>query len=205
VELDEDEPLPDWRSFDAILVMGGPMSVNDEHEHPWLVAEKGTVGDAVRAGVPVLGVCLGSQLLASALGARVYPAPAPEIGLLGVELSEEGRRDPVLGALKGPLITLQWHGDTFDLPDGAVALASSPLVANQAFRYGERGYGVQFHLEATGAMAREWNEVPAYRDALAQELGEERARAFIDDVAAREPELADHARRMFERWLALAA
>jgi GMP synthase (glutamine-hydrolysing) len=205
VELDEGEPLPDWRSFDAILVMGGPMSVNDEREHPWLVEEKRAVGDAVRAGVPVLGVCLGSQLLASALGARVYPTPRPEIGLLGVELSQEGRRDPVLGALQGPLVTLQWHGDTFDLPDGAVALASSPLVPNQAFRYGERAYGVQFHLEATAAMAHEWNGVPAYRDALARELGADGARAFIADIVAHEPQLADRARRLFERWLALAA
>src|SRR5215212_1594324 len=107
--------------------MGGPMSVNDEADHPWLAAEKAFVRSVVEAGVPFLGVCLGSQLLASALGARVYPNPAgAEVGLLGVERTAAGRADPVLGALAEPLVSLQWHGDTFDLPDGAELLATSP-------------------------------------------------------------------------------
>ena len=97
VELDEGESLPDWRAFDAIVAMGGPMSVNDEAELPWLADEKRVIGEAVRGGKPYWGVCLGVQLLAASLGARVYPGPQPEVGLLPVELTDEGRADPVFG------------------------------------------------------------------------------------------------------------
>ena len=152
VELDEGEPLPDWREFDAIVAMGGPMSVNDDATLPWLIEEKRMIGDAARAGKPYWGVCLGVQLLASSLGARVYAGPEPEVGLLPVELTAEGRADPVFRDLDAGLATLQWHGDTFDLPAGATRLASSPAYANQAFRF-ERAYGVQFHLEVSAEMA----------------------------------------------------
>jgi GMP synthase-like glutamine amidotransferase len=204
VELDEDQPLPDWRDFDAVLAMGGPMGVGDEAEHPWLAAEKRWVGEAVEAGRPFLGVCLGVQLLAAALGGRVYPAERPEVGLLDVELTPEGREDPLFAGLDERLTSLQWHGDTFDLPPGAVRLATSPLAANQSFRAGERAYGVQFHLEVTGAMATEWSSIPAYRDSLAETLGERGGGAFIDDVERRAAELHRPARRLFENWLDVA-
>src|SRR6188768_3780812 len=131
VELDEGEPLPAWRAFDAIVAMGGPMSVNDDAELPWLAGEKHAIGEAVRAGKPYWGVCLGVQLLAASLGARVYPGSEPEVGLLPVDLTDDGRADPVFGPVQRDLVTLQWHGDTFDLPTGAVRLASSPAYANQ--------------------------------------------------------------------------
>jgi GMP synthase (glutamine-hydrolysing) len=201
VELDEGEPLPDWREFDAVLVMGGPMGVGDEGEHSWLAAEKRWVGEAVAAGRPFLGVCLGVQLLAAALGARVYAAERPEVGLLEVELTAEGREDPLFAGLDDPIVSLQWHGDTFDLPEAAVRLASSPLVANQAFRAGEAAYGVQFHLEVTGEMAREWGEIPAYRESLDQTLGERDGAAFIAEIERRSDELHPPARRLFENWL----
>ncbi len=201
VELDEGARPPDWRAFDAVLAMGGPMSVNDEAEHPWLVEEKALVRDAVAAGRGFLGVCLGSQLLASALGARVYPAPAPEVGLLAVTRTAEGSSDTVLGALEEPLVTLQWHGDTFELPDGAELLASSPAVANQAFRWGRAAYGVQFHLEVTGEMAREWGAVPAYRASLRATLGEEQGAAFLAECERRAGELAAQAKVLVARWL----
>lgn len=205
VELDREEPLPDWRDFDGVLAMGGPMGAGDDAEHPWLTAEKRLVREAVQAGRPFLGVCLGVQLLAAALGARVYPADRPEVGLLGVELTDEGRDDPLFAGLDQRFASLQWHGDTFDLPSGAVRLAGSPLVPNQAFRAAERAYGVQFHLEVSGEMAREWSLVPAYRDSLAETLGEARGAAFIADVGRREAELRPIARRLFANWLDLAA
>lgn len=201
VELDEGEPLPDWREFDAVLAMGGPMSVNDESDHPWLRNEKALVREAVGAGRRFLGVCLGVQLLASALGASVRPNPAgAEVGLLPVARTSAGLADPVVGALAEPIVTLQWHGDTFDLPDGAELLASSPVARNQAFRVG-RAYGVQFHLEVTGEMAREWGDVPAYRESLAGTLGEADGRAFLDEVERRADELAVQARTLFGAWL----
>jgi GMP synthase (glutamine-hydrolysing) len=205
VELDEGEPLPDWREFDAVLAMGGPMGATDDAEHPWLAGERRLVRDAVRAGTPFLGVCLGVQLLAAALGARVYPAERPEVGLLPVELTEEGRNDPLFAGLDESLVTLQWHGDTFDLPAGGVRLAGSPLVPNQAFRAGKRAYGVQFHLEVTGEMAREWGSVPAYRRSLAETLGAEAGRAFLADVVRSPGDLHPPARRLFGNWLDLAA
>jgi GMP synthase (glutamine-hydrolysing) len=205
VELDENEPLPDWSEFDAVLAMGGPMGAHDDVDHLWLGAEKRLVRDAVDGGRPFLGVCLGVQLLAAALDAPVYPAERPEVGLLPVELTPEGREDPLFAGVDEPLVSLQWHGDTFDLPDGAALLARSPLVPNQAFRAGERAYGVQFHLEVTGEMAREWAEVPAYQRSLAETLGEEEGAAFIADVERRADELHPAARRLFANWLEIAA
>jgi len=203
VELDAGEPLPDWREFDGVIAMGGPMGAGDEAEHPWLGAEKRLVREAVEAGRPFLGVCLGVQLLAAALGARVYTAPEPEVGLLEVELTAAGGEDPLFAGLGERLVSLQWHGDTFDLPDGAVHLARSEQVPNQAFRFGESAYGVQFHLEVTGEMAREWAAVPAYRDSLAATLGPERGAAFIAEVEDRADELHPVARRLFANWLDL--
>jgi GMP synthase (glutamine-hydrolysing) len=204
VEVDEGEPLPDWREFDAVLAMGGPMGAGDDADHPWLAPERELVAAAVEAGKPFLGVCLGVQLLAAACGAPVYAAERPEVGLLEVELTDEGRADPLFAGLDDRFVSLQWHGDTFDLPADAVRLASSPLIANQAFRAGERAYGVQFHLEVTGEMAVEWGGVPAYRDSLAGTLGEEAGAAFIADVERRADELHPPARRLFANWLELA-
>jgi GMP synthase (glutamine-hydrolysing) len=130
VELDEGEPLPDWREFPAIVVMGGPMGAYDDGEHPWLVEEKHALGEAAGADVPVWGVCLGAQLLASALGARVYRGERPEVGLLPVELAPAAAGDPVFADAPRSFPTLQWHGDTFDLPDDATLLASSPAYPN---------------------------------------------------------------------------
>ena len=199
VELDEGQPLPD-RSFDAIVAMGGPMSVNDEDDHPWLREEKRLIADAALGGVPVWGACLGVQLLASALGATVYAGSEPEVGLLPVTLTAEGRGDPVLGSLPSDVITLQWHGDTFDLPEGATLLASSSAYPNQAFRV-RNAYGVQFHLEVTPAMAEEWSRVPAYRTYADRVLGPGALEELLDEFEERASGLMDHGRRMFEAWL----
>jgi GMP synthase-like glutamine amidotransferase len=203
VELDENEPLPDWREFDAVLAMGGPMGADDDDQHPWLTAEKELVRDVVEAGRPLLGVCLGVQLLASALGAPVHTMDSPELGLLPVELTPEGREHPLFEGVEDPFPSLQWHGDTFDLPDGAIALASSP-VATQAFQAGERGFGIQFHLEVTPEMAREWAQVPEYRAYLTEALDEERANAFLAELERRAEELHPTGRRLFGNWLKLA-
>ena len=195
VELDEGDALPSWREFDAIIAMGGPMSVNDDL--PWLADEKRVIAEAVRAGTPYWGVCLGVQLLASALGARVYAGDEPEVGVLPVSLTDEGLRDPVFGGLPASFPSLQWHGDTFDLPDGAVRLAGSPAYPNQAFRF-ERAYGVQFHLEVSPSMAREWAGVPEYAQSLEQTIG---AASLLGAVDAEAASMLAHGRTLFERWL----
>jgi GMP synthase-like glutamine amidotransferase len=204
VELDEGDPLPDWRDFDAIVAMGGPMSVNDDAEFPWLGAEKALIAEAVRAGLPFFGACLGVQLLAASLGAEVVAGPAPEVGLLPVFLTDAAAGDPVFGDLPRELLALQWHGDTFSLPEGAVLLASSPAYPNQAFRWG-RAYGVQFHLELSREMAAEWADVPEYADALARVLGPGSAADLVDELGARAEELRAHGRQLFERWLELVS
>jgi GMP synthase (glutamine-hydrolysing) len=203
VELDEAEPLPGG-DFDAIVAMGGPMSVNDEDEHPWLVAEKALIADHVRAGRPFWGSCLGAQLLAASLGARVYAGPAPEVGVLAVGLTEAGRTDPVVGSLPSSLDTLQWHGDTFDLPDGAVLLASSPAYPHQAFRVASVAYAVQFHVEVTEAMGEDWASVPAYAEYADRVLGPGGSDRLLAEFRVRSPLMQQHARSLFERWCDLA-
>jgi GMP synthase (glutamine-hydrolysing) len=201
VELDEGEQLPDRGDIDAIVCMGGPMSATDDAELPWLTQEKSYIAAAVRDGIPFWGVCLGVQLLAASLGARVFPGTAPEVGVLPVELTDEARVDPVFSRLPDELLTLQWHGDTFDLPSGAVRLAGSPAYPNQAFRVGESAYGVQFHVEVSPELAREWAEVPAYEASLERVLGP----GALDDLVGRleehSTEMLGHGRRLFEGWL----
>ncbi|MFW6262258.1 MAG: type 1 glutamine amidotransferase [Spirochaetota bacterium] len=138
-------PLPRVESTALLVVMGGPMSVSDTERHPWLTVEIELLRHALEEDVPVLGVCLGAQLLAAALGARVYPAAQKEIGWWPVTL------DPLFGSSRATV--LHWHGDTFDLPPGARRVASSPVCPNQAFLAGS-GLGLQFHLESTTGSVR---------------------------------------------------
>jgi GMP synthase (glutamine-hydrolysing) len=159
VEVDEGEPLPDWRAFSGIVAMGGPMGAYEDERLPWLTAEKTLIAEAVHAGTPYWGVCLGAQLLASSLGARVYPGPRAEVGVLPVTLTESARHDPVLAAAPDTFVALQWHTDTWELPDGAVRLAGSDAYEQQAFVFG-RAYAVQFHLEIGVALATEWGTFP---------------------------------------------
>ncbi len=203
VELDEGEPLPEWAGFDAIVAMGGPMGVYEVDDHPWLRDEVAAIGEAVRAGVPFWGACLGVQLLAAALGSRVYPGPAPEVGVLEVRLTDEGRDDPVMGGLPATFPSLQWHGDTFDLPEGAVRLIGSPAYANQAFRWGPKAYGVQFHVEVDEAMGEEWATIPAYAAYADRVLGAGGSDAVLAEFSRQMPRMQELARGMFGRWLDL--
>jgi GMP synthase (glutamine-hydrolysing) len=204
-EIDETGVAPELDGFDAIVAMGGPMSVNDEADHPWLVEEKQLIAAAVAGGVPYFGACLGVQLLAASLGAKVYAGEAPEVGILPVELTDEGRVDPVVGSLDAQILTLQWHGDTFDLPVDAVRLAGSEAYPNQAFRYGSAAYGIQFHIEVSAEMAEQWARVPEYATALEQTVGlhalDEMVDALRDERGAR---MHEHARGLFARWCELA-
>jgi GMP synthase (glutamine-hydrolysing) len=138
----------------GLVVMGGPMSVHDDL--PWLAEERALLRRAVEAGLPVLGVCLGAQQLAAALGAPVLEGPAPEYGVGEVHLTTAAISDPVLGPAPTPLPCVHWHGDTFGLPEGAVRLAGNAAYENQAFRFGDRAYGLQFHVEVTASLVAHW-------------------------------------------------
>jgi GMP synthase (glutamine-hydrolysing) len=139
---------PNAAGIAGLVVMGGPMGALDDAQHPFLAAERQLLLRCLAADVPVLAVCLGAQLLAAALGARVYTGAAAEVGLGTVTLTDAGRRDPVLGGGARVLPVLHWHGDTFDLPDGATLLASNEAYARQAYRIGS-AYALQFHVEIT--------------------------------------------------------
>ena len=145
------DSLPELDSFDALMVMGGPMGVADVTDYPWLEAELALIGRAIEEGKKVLGICLGAQLIAAALGARVYRHRCPEIGWWEVTATAAAVER---GLLPEACLPFHWHGDTFDLPDGALLLASSEACSNQAFLYRERVLGLQFHLETTPASAR---------------------------------------------------
>jgi GMP synthase-like glutamine amidotransferase len=156
------EQPPSREEIDGLIVMGGPMGVGDTEEHPSLARESELIADTVRAGLPVLGVCLGAQLMAHSLGARVYRGAQAEIGLGTVSLTDTGCEDPVLGSAGLELLpVMHWHQDTFDLPEDASWLARSKLYDHQAFRVGEHAYGLQFHLEVNHELATAWrNHLP---------------------------------------------
>lgn len=144
--LDLGEPLPSTPEFDMLVVMGGPMSVNDERDHAWLAGEKRLVADAIQEAKIVVGVCLGAQLIASASGARVYPG-TKEIGWFPVRQCRPAAERGPLSGLPEVFAALHWHGETFDLPRGAARLAETDACPNQAFELGPRVLGMQFHLE----------------------------------------------------------
>lgn len=151
------EPVPEVSEFDALIVMGGPMNIYEHDAHPWLRAEKALIRTAIDAGRRVLGICLGSQLIADALGGPVTRNAEPEIGWHALDLTAEGRAHPLFADLPARFTGFHWHGDTYALPPGAVGLASSEACAQQAFAWdGSRVLGLQFHLEVTQANAEEW-------------------------------------------------
>jgi GMP synthase-like glutamine amidotransferase len=177
----------------GVIIMGGPQSANDPD--PRLAAEIGLIREAVARGVPILGVCLGAQLLAKALGAGVSRNPSKEIGWAPVYFTEAAKDDPLFGGVASPTTFFHWHGETFELPEGAEWLAYSDLCRHQAFRYGSKVYGVQFHPEITPEMIVDWSAQPANcgdADALA---------APLDPYAVDSESLA---RTVLDGWLSVA-
>ncbi len=146
-------------TYSALIVLGGPMGVYEEDVYPFIKDELKLIESALKDSTPTLGVCLGSQLLAKAAGARVYKGKKKEIGWYDVALTKEGLSDGLLLGLPNTMRVFQWHGDTFDVPVGAVNLASSADFPNQLIKVGRAAYGVQFHLEVTEAMIKDWIEV----------------------------------------------
>ncbi len=177
-----DHPAHPLGSYDGALVMGGSMNVHEVDGHPWLHEERDAMSELLDAGVPLLGICLGSQLLATVSGGTVTRAPEPEIGWYEVETTEAAADDPVLGGLPSPLTAYQWHSYCSDLPPGAVALATSP-VCLQAYRLGDNAWGTQFHAEVTSEICNSWiTNYDTDPDAIALGFDQETAR---NEVAQR--------------------
>jgi GMP synthase (glutamine-hydrolysing) len=182
---------PALDGYHGLIVLGGPMNVDQTDAHPHLETEVRAIGEAVDRGLPVLGICLGAQLLAKALGAKVGANAEKEIGWYDVSPTEEGAGDPLLAHFDATEKLFQWHGDTFSIPHGAVQLASSPSCRNQAFRYGERAYGLQFHLEVDPPLVERWLGVPTHQ----QEIADLNGRICPDRIRS---ETAQHAERLRE-------
>jgi GMP synthase (glutamine-hydrolysing) len=157
VELSHGEKLPsDFDETGALVVLGGPMNVYEEKQYPFLKEEEALIRKALIDEVPVLGICLGAQLLAKTCGAQIKKAPHKEIGWYKVEKTGDGKKDILFNAGSDRIQVFQWHEDTFDIPEGAVLLAEGKDCKNQAFRVGQNAYGLQFHIEVTEDMIRSW-------------------------------------------------
>lgn len=187
------------KDFSGLIVMGGPMGVYEQDRYPFLRDEIRLINEALRDEKPVLGVCLGSQLLASALGAEVTKGPLKEIGWFPVTLTPDAKGDPLWRGLDPSFVAYHWHGDVFELPPGAVALASSALTRYQAFRYGLCAYGVLFHLEVTDRIIEEM--VGTFEDELRQ-TGLD-GRAIIEQASEHLPRLRRIGGALFEKWVVL--
>ena len=196
------EPLPAPEDFDALIVMGGPMSLGQEAAHPWIGMERRLVEQTMAADKPVLGICLGAQLMAQVLGAQVAPGPHPEIGWFPVQTTQETRNSWLDGALPERFRSFFWHEETFSIPAGAIHIARSPAYDNQGFVFG-RHLALQFHLEVTP----EWAARLVARDAA--QLVEHPFIQSADDILSEAGERAGENNRLMarllERWTAGAS
>lgn len=196
------QPLPAHEEVAGAVVMGGPMNVDEVDRFPGLAAEREWLAEAVRRELPVLGICLGAQLLARALGVEVRPGERKEIGFAPVEVGDPD--DPILGGLAPGTDVLHWHGDVFDLPGGAQPLASSALTEHQAFRLGN-AWGVLFHPEADLALVEAWLGVPEMIDEAVEVLGNDGAAALPAQAEEVEPALVERTTPGFQAFAALVA
>lgn len=203
VELDAGAKIPALDRYDALMVMGGPMDVWDQDKYPWLEAEKDAIRRAVtQLKLPYLGLCLGHQLLADALGGKCDWAKRPEIGLLEVEMTEAAALDPVFRSQPRRARALQWHSvEVVRPPDDAVVLARSTDCAIQAMRVGDRAWGLQYHLEAEPDTVPQWGAIPEYAAALAKSLGADALPTLRASVATALPEMTAGARALYDAFV----
>ena len=205
VELDAGEPIPDLEAFDALWVMGGPMDVWEEDSHPWLVDEKAAIRLAVEElELPYVGICLGHQLLASALGAEVGPGNS-EVGVLPVQLTDAGQQHAFFNGLASEMETLQWHSaEVKSIPSGFEVLARSADCEIQALARGSRVLSMQYHQEILPTTVSDWSKIPAYRDALEKTLGKHAVEKLGQDVNKRISSFNDTARVIYNNWKSVA-
>ena len=207
IELDEGEALPALDGYDAVWAMGGPMDVWQEDDYPWLVAEKALIKEAVEGrGMPFLGLCLGHQLLAEALGGEVGPSKHPEIGILDVQMTELGAEGVWMDGLPERFKALQWHSaEITRLPAGAEVLATSPDCAVQALKWGPRAYSAQFHVEIEADTVSNWAKIPAYSEALGRALGPDGVMQMQAGAEENMKQFNAIAERLYINWLQAAA
>ncbi|NRA00549.1 MAG: gamma-glutamyl-gamma-aminobutyrate hydrolase family protein [Myxococcales bacterium] len=197
------DAVPNVDGYHGLVVLGGPMNVDQVEAHPHLAAEVSAIRQAIEGDIPVLGICLGAQLIARALGAPVTVNPEKEIGWYDVAVSDAGREDPLFAHFADTEKIFQWHGDTFAIPAGATHLASTPSCRHQAFRHGDKVYGFQFHMEVDEPLIERWLTVPVHQEEIRASDGRiepDRIRAETDTHIRSLKRLA---RRTFEGFIRL--
>jgi GMP synthase-like glutamine amidotransferase len=206
VELDQGQPIPPLDRYDAMLVMGGWMEPWDDRNHPWLAAERRAIAHWVSdLGRPFLGICLGHLLLADALGGKSTPLKPVEIGICEIELTEEGKDDPIYAGTAARQKCLQWHSAEISvLPPQAATLARSDACACQTLRIGERAYAMQYHLEIDDETIPNWGMLPDYAQALAKELGPDGLRQVNETASPLMPEFNANSRRVYRNFMRIA-
>jgi GMP synthase-like glutamine amidotransferase len=206
-ELDEGDAIPSLEPYDMLWVMGGPMDVWDVDEHPWLIPEKRAIRRWVRdLKRPFLGVCLGHQLFADALGGTCGPQRPPEVGILDVELTDAGKSDPIFAGLAHKMKALQWHGvKVAQAPEDAVVLARSDVCAIQAMRIGRHAYSMQYHVEIEPNTIPDWGKVPAYEAALTKVRGPGALQTLAKEAEPLMPGFIANARKLYRNIMAVTA
>ncbi len=200
----EEAPVPNPIGYDAIISLGGPQHATDDDKYPYLAEEKVLIRKAVEQDIPFLGICLGGQLLAHALGAAVTRHTLTEFGFFEVEVTDEGKADPLFQGLLDHHLVFHWHMDTFALPAGALWLATNENTINQAFRVGKRAYGLQYHIELAPGMLDTWLQYPEYRQEIINLLGPDAPDMLEDERRKYYPIYRKHTRLVFENFLRIS-
>jgi len=194
---------PEVTKYHGLIVLGGPMSVYMTQEYPHLTTEMRLIRRAMEHNIPILGICLGAQLIAKSLGSEVSKNPEKEIGWYDVSLSEAGKVDPLMKHLGDTRPIFEWHGDTYALPEGAVHLAETKSCANQAFRYGDNVYGFQFHMEVDAALIERWLNTPVYQAEIESTEGKIDPDVIREETKVHIAQLNDLSARVFGSFLDL--
>ncbi len=202
VELDEGDSIPDLDEFDALWVMGGPMDVWDEDRHPWLIEEKTAIRKAVNElKMPYVGICLGHQLLAVALGGEVGPGDETEVGIMQINKTDAGKQSPFLNNMSDTMSCLQWHGaEVKKAPAGMDILVSSDLCGIQSLSSDKQVFTTQYHQEIIPSTVSDWSDIPAYKKALEKVMGENAAERLEKEALDHMADFNKTARQLYENW-----
>lgn len=200
----EDSPLPAPTDYSAIIALGGPQHLYTDGNRPYFLQEKAVIRRAIEEDIPFLGICLGGQLLAQALHAPIMRHTLTELGFFEVQLTDEGAVDPLFQDLPGYQLVFQWHMDIFDIPKGAVHLATGKHTFNQAFRFGRSAYGLQYHIELLPEMIDRWITLPAFKQEVIKILGPEAPEMLTEQQSKYYPLYREHSRILFENFLKIS-